>query len=67
MEVTADKPQWRTDAPPEGAVVLGKFQADGGKILHKTVCFRDGKYYFDRNSSLDVALPCAGWILLPED
>lgn len=67
MEVTADKPQWRTDAPPEGAVVLGKFQADGGKILHKTVCYRDGKYHFDRNSSLDVALPCAGWILLPED
>lgn len=67
MEVPADKPQWRTDAPPEGAVVLGKFQADGGKILHKTVCYRDGKYYFDRNSSLDVALPCAGWILLPED
>lgn len=67
MEVPADKPTWRTDAPPEGAVVLGKFQADGGKILHKTVCYRDGKYYFDRNSSLDVALPCAGWVLLPED
>lgn len=67
MEVPADKPTWRTDAPPEGAVVLGKFQTDGGKFLHKTVCYRDGKYYFDRNSSLDVALPCAGWILLPED
>lgn len=67
MEVTADKPQWRTDAPPEGAVVLGKFQADGGKILHKTVFYRDGKYYFDRYSDLDVALPCTGWILLPED
>lgn len=73
MEV-ADAPQlprirWesRGVTPPEGAVVLGKFQADGGKILHKTVCYRDGKYYFDRNSSLDVALPCAGWILLPED
>lgn len=67
VEPASEKPQWRTDAPPEGAVVLGKFQADGGKILHKTVCYRDGKYYFDRNSSLDVALPCAGWILLPED
>lgn len=67
VDLAESKPQWRTDAPPEGAVVLGKFQADGGKILHKTVCYRDGKYYFDRNSSLDVALPCAGWILLPED
>lgn len=67
VESASEKPKWRTDAPPEGAAVLGKFQADGGKILHKTVCYRDGKYYFDRNSSLDVALPCAGWILLPED
>lgn len=67
VDLASDKPQWRTDAPPEGAVVLGKFQTDGGKILHKTVCYRDGKYYFGRNSSLDVELPCAGWILLPED
>ncbi len=67
LDLAENKPTWRTDAPPEGAVVLGRFQTDGGKFLHKTVWYRKGKYYFGRYSDLDVELPCAGWILLPED
>ena len=68
MEVTAAKPQWRTDDPPEGARVLGKF--DVGEGLRPTlsvVYFHDGLYWLDKNWSLDYDLPLLGWSPIPED
>ena len=68
MEVPADKPQWRTDDPPEGARVLGKF--DVGEGLRPTlsvVYFHDGLYWLDKNWSLDYDLPLLGWTPIPEN
>lgn len=67
MEVPTGKPTWRTDAPSNGSFVLARFQTDNGKYLLKPVYYHDGKYYFNTDYQLDVALPCAGWIPLPED
>lgn len=68
MAVPAGKPQWRTDDPPEGARVLGKF--DVGEGLRPTlsvVYFHDGLYWLDKNWSLDYDLPLLGWAPIPED
>lgn len=67
VDLAESKPQWRTDAPPNGSFVLARFQTDSGKCLHKPVYYHEGKYYFKTDYQLDVALPCAGWIPLPED
>lgn len=67
VDLAESKPQWRTDAPPNGSFVLARFQTDSGKCLHKPVYYHEGKYYFNTDYQLDVALPCAGWIPLPED
>lgn len=68
MAVPAGRPQWRTDDPPEGARVLGKF--DVGEGLRPTlsvVYFHDGLYWLDKNWSLDYDLPLLGWSPIPED
>lgn len=68
MEVPAGKLRWRTDDPPEGARVLGKF--DVGEGLRPTlsvVYFHDGLYWLDKNWSLDYDLPLLGWSPIPED
>ena len=68
VDHASDKPQWRTDDPPEGARVLGKF--DVGEGLRPTlsvVYFHDGLYWLDKNWSLDYDLPLLGWSPIPED
>lgn len=68
VDHASDKPRWRTDDPPEGARVLGKF--DVGEGLRPTlsvVYFHDGLYWLDKNWSLDYDLPLLGWAPIPED
>ena len=68
VDLAESKPQWRTDDPPEGARVLGKF--DVGEGLRPTlsvVYFHDGLYWLDKNWSLDYDLPLLGWSPIPED
>lgn len=68
MEVPAGKPQWRTDHPPEGARVLGKFDVGEGLRPSLMVAyFHDGLYWLDKNWSLDYDMPLLGWIPIPED
>ena len=68
VDLAESKPQWRTDDPPEGARVLGKF--DVGEGLRPTlsvVYFHNGLYWLDKNWSLDYDLPLLGWSPIPED
>lgn len=68
VDLAESKPRWRTDDPPEGARVLGKF--DVGEGLRPTlsvVYFHDGLYWLDKNWSLDYDLPLLGWSPIPED
>ena len=68
MDLAESKLQWRTDAPPEGARVLARFDVgEGLKPTMSVVYFHDGLYYLDRNWSLDYDLPCLGWTPIPED
>ena len=68
IEVAADKPQWRTDAPPDGANVLGKFELPGSpKRLIRTAYYLNGTYYFSQTNLSPIDTPCLGWILVPED
>jgi hypothetical protein len=68
MIVPADKPTWRTDAPPDGANVLGKFELPGSpKRLIRTAYYLNGTYYFSQTNLSPIDTPCLGWILVPED
>lgn len=68
MEVAADKPTWRTDAPPEGTNVLGKFELPGSpKRLIRTAYYLNGTYYFSQANLSPIDTPCLGWTPIPED
>ena len=62
------KPQWRTDAPLEGAEVLAKFALPGTeKRLIRTAHYSGGKYYFSRTNRSPIDTECLGWTPIPED
>lgn len=68
VDLTENKPTWRTDAPPEGANVLGKFELPGSpKRLIRTAYYLNGTYYFSQTNLSPIDTPCLGWILVPED
>ena len=68
MEVPAPKPQWRTDAPPEGATVFAKFALPGTKKpLLRTAYYLGEQYYFSQSSLSKIDTPCLGWMEIPED
>lgn len=68
MEVPADKPQWRTDDPPEGTEVFAKFELPGtDKRLIRTAYYLGGKYYFSRVNRAPIDTDCMGWTPIPED
>ena len=67
-DLTENKPTWRTDAPPDGTKVLGKFELPGSpKRLIRTAYYLNGTYYFSQTNLSPIDTPCLGWILVPED
>lgn len=68
VESASEKPQWRTDAPPEGAEVLAKFALPGTeKRMIRTAYYSAGKYYFSRANRAPIDTDCLGWTPIPED
>lgn len=68
VDLAESKPQWRTDAPPEGANVLGKFELPGSpKRLIRTAYYLNGTYYFSQTNLSPIDTPCLGWTPIPED
>lgn len=68
VDLSAEKPAWRTDAPPEGAEVLAKFELPGTeKRLIRTAFYSGGKYYFGKANRSLIDTPCLGWTPIPED
>lgn len=67
-DLAEPKPTWRTDVPPEGANILGKFELPGSpKRLIRTAYYLNGTYYFSQTNLSPIDTPCLGWILVPED
>ena len=67
VDAASDKPQWRTDVPPEGTEVLAKFALPGTeKRMVRTAYYSAGKYYFSRANRSPIDTDCLGWTPIPE-
>lgn len=67
VDAASAKPQWRTDAPPEGTEVLAKFALPGTeKRLIRTAYCSGGKYYFSSTNRAPIDTDCLGWTPIPE-
>lgn len=68
VDLAKDKVRWRTDPPPEGQWVFGRFDlGEGLRPTYSRVYSFEGKLYLTRDFDLDYDLPLLGWIPLPEE